>query len=140
MKHLHTLLLLIGLLFVVACGKSKPTEEEFVDITGRDMVTELGVLLKSQATEKKPMPKSANDLVALEPIFPLAAGKVSGGELVYAWGTALSEGSGDLTIIAHPHDAETNGGWVLYKDGSVKKLKVDEFASATKATKPAKKK
>ncbi len=139
MRMLLGLLVLLAPTVFSACGRSTPTTAEFEDMTGKDAATELGTMLKSLADEKKPMPKSAADLAMVEPLFPLSAGQLISGKMIYAWNTPISA-STEPAILAHPADAETAGGWVLFQDGTVKKLKADEFAAAKKLTKPVKKK
>jgi hypothetical protein len=71
------------------------------------------------------------DLDAVEPYLPTAGGKVRNGELVYVWGAGLAPGG--TLVIAYEKKAETEGGWVLLQDGTVKKISAGEFQSAAKA-------
>lgn len=130
--------ILVGFLCLGCGGPKQPSAEEAADITSKDQVTELGEMLKFLAKENKPMPKSEQDLVAIEPIFPLSAGKLTSGELVYAWNTPLKEGA-EPAILAHNSDAESNGGWVLFQDGKVSRVSAADFSAAKKLTKPKKK-
>ncbi|MFO0923346.1 MAG: hypothetical protein U0905_12745 [Pirellulales bacterium] len=130
--------ILVGLLCLGCGGPKQPSADEAADITGKDQVTELAEMLKFLAKENKPMPKSEQDLAAIEPIFPLSAGKLASGELVYAWNTPLKEGA-EAAVLAHNSDADSNGGWVLFQDGKVSRLSAADFGSAKKLTKPKKK-
>ena len=59
---------------------------------------------------------------------------IRSGQIQYIWGTKLAEGPEAAgTVIAFQTAAATDGGWVLFQDGSLKRISAAEFAAAPKA-------
>jgi hypothetical protein len=59
---------------------------------------------------------------------------IRSGQIQYLWGTKLAEGPEAAgTVIAFQTAAATDGGWVLFQDGSLKRISAAEFAAAPKA-------
>lgn len=59
---------------------------------------------------------------------------IRSGQIEYIWGTKLAEGPEAAgTVIAFQTAAATDGGWVLFQDGSLKRISAAEFAAAPKA-------
>ena len=60
---------------------------------------------------------------------------IRSGQIEYIWGTKLADGPEAAgTVIAFQTSAAKEGGWVLFQDGSLKRLTAEEFAAAPKAT------
>ncbi len=59
---------------------------------------------------------------------------IRSGQIQYIWGTKLAEGPEAAgKVIAFQTAAATDGGWVLFQDGSLKRISAAEFAAAPKA-------
>jgi hypothetical protein len=59
---------------------------------------------------------------------------IRSGQIEYIWGTKLTDGpEAAHKVIAFQTSAATDGGWVLFQDGSLKRLSAAEFAQAPKA-------
>ncbi len=109
---------------------------------GRDAGTAPGVseanmadvkeLVQTYSRQKKAVPGKVGDIKSMEPAFPDAVSLITRGEVVYAWGCGLAA---DQAVLAHPKDAATAGGWVLFQDGTTKQLTAAEFAAAKRAKK-----
>ena len=107
----------------------KPTVTE---ATPKAKLEEFAQMLRTMAGDKQPPPGKMADLDTAEPLLPQSAPAFRSGELVYVWGTTLSGGG---AVVAYEKKAETEGGWVLLQDGTVKQMKADEFKAAPKAKK-----
>jgi len=60
---------------------------------------------------------------------------IRSGQIEYIWGTKLADGPEAAgKVIAFQKTAATDAGWVLFQDGSLKRLSAAEFAQAPKAT------
>lgn len=66
--------------------------------------------------------------------FMFADHSINSGQIEYIWGTKLADGpEAASTVIAFQKTAETDAGWVLFQDGSMRRLTAAEFAAAPKA-------
>lgn len=118
-------------LFAAGCGGGDAPKGNGTP-TGKEGVTDLGVLLKEFADQKKKMPARAADVEPVEPLHQAAYVGLVRGEVIYAWGVGLTGGG---AVVAHEKQAETAGGWVLLQDGTVKEMTADEFKAAPRAKK-----
>jgi hypothetical protein len=100
-------------------------------VEGKGALQEVADMLRTVANEGKKPPAKMSDLEPVDPYLPTAGAKIRNGELVYVWGAGLA--SGGTQVIAYEKKAETEGGWVLLQDGTVKKMSASEFQSAAKA-------
>lgn len=119
-----------GISLAAGCSDSKDTAGALA-VEGKAALQEIADMLKSLADEGKKPPAKLAELAAVEPMLPTAGAKVRSGEIVYVWGADLA--SGGTQIIAYEKQAETEGGYVLLQDGTVKKMSASEFQSAPKA-------
>jgi len=56
------------------------------------------------------------------------------GQIVFLWGTQLSDvPEAADRIIAYQRTAPSDGGWVLFQDGSLREISTEAFAAAEKA-------
>lgn len=111
------------------CSGSGTNDQEVAE---SQMLKDLTFALREYAERNNgAAPKSAKDLMPLEPSFPGALRALNGGHCVYIWGSKLQDGSS--LIIAYEKEVETNGGAVLLADGTVKRMSAGEFAAAPKA-------
>jgi hypothetical protein len=90
-------------------------------------------MLAFAAENKIKTPTRAADLEAVEPAGPLAGPAIREGTVVYAWGAPLAPGG--KAVVAYEKKAETEGGWVLLQDGTVREMTADEFRAAPKVKK-----
>ena len=111
------------------CGESKPTRS--VGDEHKDALTELGEMLKGLAAEGGKPPAKLAELEPVEPRIPVAGPAIRNGNIVYIWGAAYV--AGGTQVVAYEKQAPEAGGYVLYQDGTVKKLSASEFQSAPKA-------
>ena len=60
---------------------------------------------------------------------------VLSGDITCAWGAGLKEGAeAAKRILAFETQAAKEGGWVMFQDGTIREVTVEEFAAAAKAT------
>jgi len=124
--------LLAGLvLFAAGCGTAEPPKGTGTP-TGKDGLDDLAVLLKEFDDQRKRPPAKLADIEPVEPLHQAAYVGLVRGDIVYAWGTALSGGT---TVVAYEKQAEAEGGWVLLQDGTVRQMTADEFRAAPRAKK-----
>jgi hypothetical protein len=102
-----------------------------IDTGGKAALEDLGQLLKSLADEGRKPPTKLADLESVEPMIPVAGPAIRSGDIVYLWGTAYA--SGGTLVVAYEKKAQTDGGFVLLQDGTVKQMTAAEFQSAPKA-------
>ncbi len=114
------------------CGSSAPSNvpREAPPKTGLE---ELGLVIRAASDQKQKPPAKLADLDKYEPIAQAGVTGVAQNKIVYLWGAGYKPGG--TGIVAYETAAETNGGWVLLEDGSVKEMSASEFASAPKAGK-----
>ena len=55
------------------------------------------------------------------------------GQFAVQWGVSLSNAPDKKAILAYPKDAAGQGGYVVFVDGTLRKLSASEFAAAPKA-------
>ena len=120
--------LVLGLA-AIGCGGGKPPA---VVASPKAKLEEFAQMLRTMAGDKQAPPAKVADLESAEPLLPQSAEAFRSGELVYVWGTTLTGGG---AVVAYEKKAETEGGWVLLQDGTVKQMKADEFKAAPKAKK-----
>lgn len=124
--------LLAGLVLLAAgCGSPEPVKGTGTP-SGKDALTDLGVLLKEFGEGKKRPPAKAADIEPVEPLHQAAYVGLVRGDVVYVWGTPLTGGT---DVVAYEKQAESAGGWVLLQDGTVKEMTADEFRAAPRAKK-----
>lgn len=119
----------VGLGLAAGCGDSKasrPVSEE-----RKAALEELGDTLKTLAGDRQKPPARPADLAAIEPMLPVASPAIRNGDIVYVWGAGYV--AGGTQVIAYEKQAETEGGYVLLQDGTVKQMPASEFQSAPKA-------
>jgi hypothetical protein len=109
-------------------GSSGPNADQ-----GKLAMEEFAAMLKQLPHDKRQPPAKLSEFEAVEPMAPTAAQLLKQNALVYQWGSGLKAGS--LAIVLHEKKTETDGGWVLLQDGTIKKMTADEFKAAPKAGK-----
>jgi hypothetical protein len=83
---------------------------------------------------KLPLPRKPEDFNDYVDSMPTALERIKQGEYVVAWGVGLSSAPGaGNQILAYEKKSPAEGGVVLLRDGTVKKLTAAEFAAAPKA-------
>lgn len=115
----------VGCVFATGCGDTRPVVSQ---TPVKDALAEIGQLLKSLSDEKRKPPGKLTELGPVEPMLPTAASMIRDGTIVYIWGTSYAA-SGEK-VAAYEKNAETEGGWVLLQDGTIKSMKTDEFRAA----------
>jgi len=125
----HLLALSAGLVLVSACGgPERRAEAPTYDMEAG--LKELGELFKYLAHEQQPPPAKLEDLSPRLDALPNAWGLLQNGQLVLFYGVGAAN---TPTIVAHDKDAATQGGFVLLRDGTVKRMSAAEFQAAPKA-------
>ena len=122
-------ILLTGL---VGCGESSDRRGVLSD-QGKLAMEDLGQFLNGLPGDGKKPPSKMSEFIPLEPMAPVVGDMMKSGDVIYIWGSAIIPNS--KSIIGHEKKVETDGGWVLLQDGTVKKMSADEFKSAPKAVK-----
>lgn len=77
----------------------------------------------------------AQELTQLENNFPSGVHAVKSGEVVVNWGVKMAneDGSGATSeVAAYEKKVPTEGGYVLFQDGNIKKLSAPEFEKLPK--------
>ena len=124
-RSLYSSTLFVSLVLLVGCGEPAKT------VTGgnrKDHIEEIGQMLKDLSAEGKKPPGKLSELDAVEPMLPLASQLIRSGEVVMVWGVGYAPGS--QKVAAYEKKAETEGGWVLLQDGTVKEMTAGEFGAA----------
>ena len=119
-----------GVGLAVGCSSSHDTAGALA-VEGKAALQEVADMLRIVADEGKKPPAKVADLDAVDAYLPTAGGKIRNGELVYVWGAGRAPGG--TLVIAYEKKAETEGGWVLLQDGTVKQMSAGEFQAAAKA-------
>jgi hypothetical protein len=82
-----------------------------------------------------------SDLDKRRSLFPQGYNAVKNGDIIVLWGTTpKGEGAiakGGEQLVAYEKAVPTDGGYVLYSGGTIKKMTAAEFAAAPKAGKPS---
>ncbi|HEY2786612.1 MAG TPA: hypothetical protein VGJ05_16720 [Fimbriiglobus sp.] len=123
-------------LFAIGCSggnggvgpETTPTESALQEVSD---------LIRSVSNTTGRPPARASDFNKLESIYPNGVKAVKSGDVVVLWGAAVA-GEGNLAsagekIVAYEKNAPTQGGFVLFVNGKVKKMTSAEFAAAPKA-------
>jgi hypothetical protein len=88
---------------------------------------------KFLAEKKRRPPSKLSDLSEFEPGMPALWSQLVSGDVVLVYGVGFL--AGNQEVLAYPKNAETQGGTVLLRDGTVKVMTADEFKAAPKAKK-----
>jgi hypothetical protein len=127
---MRCLLVLASLPLFLGCGSSTPPPEGGPPPS--TYLTDVKLLLEQFEKDRKRPPARPSEIAEYEPSFPGAVRKLNGGDVVYAWGNPLGSGKG---ILAYGRNAASEGGPVLFEDGTVREITAEEFASAPKLSK-----
>src|SRR4030095_12186502 len=107
----------VVLSFCSACSQRRPPEKPK---TGEDGLKELAEMYRYIDYSKLPVPNRAEDLSNYWDSIQNAFDRVKNGEIVVYWGVGYSK-SGNQ-ILAYDKKAESEGGPVLLRDGTVKTM------------------
>lgn len=116
--------------WVVGCD-SRPTLPDSLPKDPEGGLKQIGETYKYLADQKLRVPTKLTDLDEYSGNLEAALPLLSSGDLVLFYGIPYSAGSKD--ILAYEKDASSAGGWVLLRNGTVKKLTAEEFKSSPKA-------
>jgi hypothetical protein len=122
----------VGAVVVSGCGSSPNTARALVE-ERKGALEELGLMLKTLAEEGRKPPERLAALGPVEPMIPVAGPAIRNGTLIYFWGTPYA--AGGKQVVAYEKQATTDGGFVLFEDGTVKEMTTAEFQAAPKAKK-----
>ena len=78
-------------------------------------------------------PARAGDLLKLSIAFPYVEQMLNERGILVQWNVNLLEQSKEKSVLAYEQTAPTEGGFVLLTDGTVQKMNVADFNSASKA-------
>ena len=118
----------LALTLFSACAQRRPPEPPK---TSEDGLKELGEMYRYIDYSKLSPPNRVDDLNNYWDSIQNAFDRVKSGEIVVFWGVGYSK-SGNQ-ILAYDKKAETEGGPVLLRDGTVKTMTAAEFKAAPKA-------
>jgi hypothetical protein len=114
-----------------ACSERRPQEPPK---TGEDALKELAELYHYLDYSKLAPPKRAEDLSDYWDSLQTAFDRIQNGEIVLLYGVGRSAtGAAAGQVLAYEKKAETEGGFVLLRDGTVKQMTSAEFQAAPKA-------
>jgi len=116
------------------CGGTKTKDVSTSGPKANDGLTDLKTLLDSvKAGQQKP-PKSAAEMAAIEPMFPVAGAFIQNGSIEYVWGAKFADGADAAKrLVAFEAKAAAEGGLVLLQDGTIKEVSAAEFSGLEKA-------
>ena len=131
-KTLFFLTVLLGLISLPGCGGTTGGVGPGMD-PQEAVVKDVGDLLRCGSGKHSKL----SDLFPFETNFPKSFNSIKSGSVVIYWGGSMlgegEAGKGEEVIIAFEKDAESLGGWVLFTNGTVKKLTAAEFSASKKA-------
>jgi hypothetical protein len=122
---------LTALLFLAACS-SAPKPPPALDAA--QALKELAEVYKYLDYSKLPPPKAATDFNQYQDAMMTAYQGVQNGDYVVLFGVGLaSSPPASNQILAYEKRAASDGGAVLFRDGTVKQMTAAEFNAAPKA-------
>lgn len=126
------LFLFVEFILLSGCGGTKGGVGPDMD-PKEAVVKDVGDLLRCGTGKHSKL----SDLSPFETNFPNPFNAIKSGSIVIYWGGSMlgegEAGKGEEVIIAFEKDAESLGGWVLFTNGTVKKLTGTEFSASKKA-------
>jgi hypothetical protein len=129
----HPLCTAIALVALIGCGSSNQAPKEGGGTPkAKEGLVDIVEMLKYLETNKQKPPTKLADIAPIDPIFPGAFIVLSNKTVEFVWGAGL-DANGGANVLAYEKIVETEGGWVLMQDGTVKQMKPDEFKAAPKA-------
>jgi hypothetical protein len=135
MNVVKYLMIAISLGLLVGCSSQTPQGETAAELM---LLQEVNDLLHSTAGATGRPVARVSDLNRYQSMYPNAHAAVKSGNVVVIWGAPLQgeeDGGKDEKVVAYEKPVPTNGGYVLFSAGTVKKLTPGEFESAPKAGK-----
>jgi hypothetical protein len=128
------MLLVVGSSLVAGCGG--PEGERAAPEYG--LLREVNDLLHASAGALGRPPAKLDDLSRHKGTYPRGYEALQSGAVVVLWGAAL-QGEGEVgkgeAVVAYEKAAPSDGGYVLWSAGTVRKMTAAEFNSAPKAGK-----
>jgi hypothetical protein len=129
------LALLSVLVVVPGCGRGDDKDPGELSPEDAGLV-ELADVYKYLAQKKMPPPGKLEDLRPYETTLSFGWAKLERGEYVVFWGSGLaSTPEAGRTVLVYEKKVPTEGGNVILRDGTVKRMTPDEFRAAPKAGK-----
>jgi|SRR6266511_3247132 len=117
---------------LVLAGTSRAQDR----VTANDL-KQLGLAYHAYVDANTKAPPNADDLAPFFENSKKLLDHLKSKRIEFFWGVRpveMTEGTSN-TVLAYEKDAPTKGGFVLYGDGSTRKLSADEFKKATLAKK-----
>lgn len=133
-RHPKVPFLLLMLILSTVPGCSKRPADELVTSRAGIEVYQVYELYREHIHDKKRPPTKLADLELFEAGYPIGYQALRNGQCVAFWGVSLAKPDEKSDIIlAYEKDTPTQGGLVVMKDGTVKKLTAEEFKAAPKS-------
>ena len=121
-----------GLTFLVLSGCSG-RQEDADDSFQRVGLSDIGTAYQMYLGEMKRPPRSPADLRKYGNGLPLLTEALESNDFVVFWGVNTDQvPTAASTILAYHKNAQDNAGFVLFADGSVRKVTAQEFSSIPK--------
>jgi hypothetical protein len=136
---LRNVIFAAALLIFTGCGGGNAPQSA-ADIQERS-IKQVGQLYANFVRDNQKPPSGIKDLARYAAIAPNAFNAVKNGDVEVIWDIKLAdpsaEGTGDSAdeVLAFEKQVPTEGGEVLMKNRTVKKMTADEFKAAKKASK-----
>jgi hypothetical protein len=124
-RHASTSAVIVFIALTAGCGEKSTTTQ---GLNRKDHLDEIGQMLKDLSAEGRKPPTRLSELDSVEPMLPLSSPLLRSGELIYVWGASYAPGN--QKVAAYEKKAESEGGWVLLQDGTVKEMTAGEFGAA----------
>jgi hypothetical protein len=132
--------LALGLIFLAGCSSKSGGDIEELRKAPASL-SEVSELLHGGGPRGGPA-NQLSDLDKNKHLFPRGYQAVKNGDIIILWGVRPM-GEGDVAkgasqeIVAYEKKVPTEGGYVLFSGGMMKRMTADEFKAAPKAGKPS---
>ncbi len=119
---------------LLGCSSSGTGDGQPTGPSAADGLANLKDLYSQAAKGEVAIPGSLAEFSALEPFYPVAGPFVLGRQIECDWGAGLKPGpEAGRHRLAYEKNAGDHGGFVLFQDGTIRKVTADEFKSIPKA-------
>lgn len=134
-KALYLFVYIALTVLAAGCGSKPPAEVTESSIRHLEL-DEIRQMYKLHQTDKGRPPSKLADFKPYEPGFTNGFQSLRDGRCIAIWGINLAnESDGSSQVIAYEKDAPAQGGEVVLKDGTLKKMTADELQALIKPSK-----
>jgi hypothetical protein len=118
--------------FLLVFTRNAPTQG---DLRTPNQLKQIGLAYHNYFDAKRKAPENAEDLAPYFENNERLLGELKSKRIVFFYGVGLLDmkAGTSKTILAYQKDVPARGGWVLFGDGSVKRMSAEEFKESPKA-------